>query len=276
MNKVSISTGCLPRLEGRQFYELESVLRMIRRLLKESRVDGFEFVLLPEWDSDGPPLTPSSAPPDCEKHAIDDLARTLKAQGFPIVSVHANRDIGNYLCSDDVDKASRGIKLTDECLSFTKAVGSKICVFHFWDTWKLTFNLVGLEAICRRFQTTYPDIELSIENVPTRYVGKTPFQIMQGFRHKTLDLKWASMYDEFNAFAGHFTDVSNIHVQGKLQAGGLVPTVGCLDFEDAIATAKRKNYSGPFTIELEGEASYRVALNYVSRLKSHVSWKAPF
>lgn len=276
MNKVSISTGCLPRLEGRQFYELESVLRMMRRLSKESRVDGFEFVLLPEWDREGPPVTPTSAPPDCEKHATDGLARTLKTQGFPIVSVHANRDIGSYLCSDDVGEASRGVKVADECLSFAKTVGSEICVFHFWDTWKLTFDLAGLEAICRKLQTTHPEVELSVENVSTRYMRRTPFQIMHGFKHKTLDLKWASLYDEFKAFTEHSTDIDNVHVQGKLQARKLVPTAGHLDFENALATLKRKGYRGPFTIELEGATVYKDVLNYVGRLKNHVSWKASF
>jgi sugar phosphate isomerase/epimerase len=276
MNRVSISTGCLPRLEGRQFYELESVLRMMRRLMKESRADGFEFVLLPEWDSDGPPLTPSSAPLDCEKHAVDEVAEELRTRDFPILSVHANRDIGNYLCSGDTDEVNRGIRLIDECLSFTKAVGSQICVFHFWDTWKLSLNLPRLEAIYRRFQTAYPDVEASIENVPTRHEGKTPFQIMRGFKHKTLDLKWASMSNEFDAFSESFTGVDNVHVQGRLQAGRLVPTVGRLDFGNALATLKRKGYSGPFTVELEGATSYKDALNYVNRLKSHASWNSSF
>ncbi len=276
MNKVSISTGCLPKLEGHQFYELESVLRMMKRLLKESRIDGFEFVLLPEWNGENSPLTPSSAPPDCEKHVANDVVRTLKAQNLPILSVHANRDIGSYLCSDDEDEASNGIRLIDESLNFTKAVGSKICVFHFWDTWKLSFNLLGLEAIYRKFQTTYPTIEMSVENVPTRYMGKTPFQIMQGFKHRTLDLKWASMFNEFNSFTEHLISVDNVHVQGKLQAGRLVSTVGGLDFENALATIKRKGYSGSFTIELEGATSYKDALNYIDRLKRYATWKASF
>lgn len=157
--------------------------------MKESAVDGFEFVLLPEWDSEHPPLTPSSAPPNCEKHSIDEIAKALQIHGFPILSIHANRDIGSYVCSDDVEKANKGITLMDECLGFTRRIGSKLCAFHFWDTLKENFNLTNLEDICTRFQTNYPDIELSIENVPARYLGKTPFQIMQNFKHKTLDLK---------------------------------------------------------------------------------------
>jgi len=266
MNKVSISTGCLPRLESRPFYELSSATRMMKRFLKESVADGFEFVLFPEWDSGNSPLTPSDAPSDCERHPIEEIAEALEGKGFPILSVHANRDIGNYLCSEDAEKVSKGIRLVDECLRFTRKVGSRICVFHLWDTWKETIDLAHLQTVYKRFQKANPDIAFSVENVPTGIKGMTPFQLIQGFTHKTLDLKWASLFDEFDAFAETIEQVDNVHVQGKYQNGALFPAVGVLDYERALDRIKEAGYKGIFTIELEGKASYGEMLKCVAKL----------
>jgi hypothetical protein len=38
---------------------------MMNRFLKESETDELEFVLLPKWDSENPPLTPSDTPSGC-------------------------------------------------------------------------------------------------------------------------------------------------------------------------------------------------------------------
>ncbi len=62
---------------------------MMKRFLKESNVDGFEFVLLPEWDRENPPLTPTSAPFECEKHSVEEVSEVLRNESFPILSVHA-------------------------------------------------------------------------------------------------------------------------------------------------------------------------------------------
>jgi len=120
MSKISVSTGCLPNLEGRPFYELDSAVRMMKRFLKESKIDGFEFVLLPEWDNENPPLTPTSSSPNCEKHTVDNVLKAVQGQGFPILSVHANRDIGNYLCSEKPEQVDREMRLMNECLGFAK------------------------------------------------------------------------------------------------------------------------------------------------------------
>jgi len=270
MNSVSISTGCLPRLEGSHFHELSSVIRMMKRFLKDSEVDGFEFALLPEWDFENPPLTPTSAPFDCEKHSVNEIIEELQTQNFPILSVHANRDIGNYLCSEKVEETNKGIRLVEECLNFTKKMNSKVCVFHFWDTWKESLDFAYLGALYGKFQEKYPEIEISVENIPTKCKSKTPFQLMQIFRYKTLDLKWASLFDEFDLFAGIIEQVDNIHIQGKYQDGNLVSPVGNLDYNQAIDLIKEARYSGIFTIELEGKASYDDILKYVGKLKSHI------
>jgi sugar phosphate isomerase/epimerase len=271
MNAVSMSTGCLPRLEGSHFYELSSVVRMMKRFLEDSKVDGFEFVLLPEWDFENPPLTPTSAPSDCEKHSVNEIIEELQTWNFPIMSVHANRDIGNYLCSGKVEEINKGIRLVEECLNFTKKVNSTVCVFHFWDTWKESLDLAYLEAFYRKFQGMYPEIEISVENIPTKCKSKTPFQLMQNFRHKTLDLKWASLFDEFDAFVEIIEQVDNVHVQGKYQDRNLVPSVGNLNYEQALKCVREAGYSGVFTIELEGRADYDAVLDYIDKLKRYTN-----
>jgi sugar phosphate isomerase/epimerase len=132
---------------------------------------------------------------------------------------------------------------------------------------KKTFDLHNLEKLYQKFQNVYPKIELSIENVPTRYVNKTPFQITRNFEHKTLDLKWASLFDEFDLFAETIGQVDNIHIQGKYQKRKLIPSVGSLNYEQALRRIKETGYSGLFTIELEGKANYHDISKYVETLK---------
>jgi sugar phosphate isomerase/epimerase len=233
-------------------------------------VDGFEFVLLPEWDSENPPLTPSDAPQECEKHSVEELVQALQIRNFPVLSVHANRDVGNYLCSEDAEKVRKGIRLVQECLDFARRVNSRVCVFHFWDTCKELFDLNSLVNLYEKFRNAYPAFELSIENVPTRYVGKTPFQIMRDFKHKTLDLKWASLYNEFDSFVKIIEQVDNVHIQGKYQDGRLVSNVGKLDYEQALKKIKEAGYSGVFTVELEERVGYNALQDYIDRLKDYM------
>jgi hypothetical protein len=271
MGKVLISTGSLSRLGGGDFYDLSCTIRVMHNLVEESELDGFEFVLLPEWDCENPPLTPSDAPLNCEKHDMKGILRLLHGDSLPILSVHANRDIGSYLCSGEPGKIAKGKRLVEECLIFTKEVGSGLCVFHFWDTLKEKLDLSYLEAARREFQDTFPEVRMCVENIPTKHEGKTPFQIMQSFQHWTLDLKWASLYGEFQLFADEIRKVDNVHVQGRYQGQNLVPTVGSLDYAQALVQIKRNGYSGLYTIELEGKPDYEDILDYISRLKRFVN-----
>jgi sugar phosphate isomerase/epimerase len=240
---------------------------MMKRLLEESKVDGFEFVLLPEWDSENPPLTPTSSPWECEKHSLKEIVKALEVKDLPILSVHANRDIGNYLCSEEIAKVKKGMRLIQESLDFAEKVGSKICVFHFWDTFKEVFDIQNLEKLYLKFQNAFPNVEMSIENVPTKYMSRTPFQIIQNFRHKTLDFKWASLFNEFDSFISILGQIDNVHIQGKHQQGTVVSSVGSLDYKKAIERIKDAGYSGVFTIELEGRATCDEAIECINKLK---------
>jgi sugar phosphate isomerase/epimerase len=125
----------------------------------------------------------------------------------------------------------------------------------------------SLEKLYLKFQNAYSDVELSIENVPTKYMNGTPFQIMRNFRHKTLDFKWASFFNEFDSFINILEQVDNVHIQGKYQQGNVVSSVGSLDYEKAIERIKDAGYSGVFTIELEGRATCDEAIECINKLK---------
>ncbi len=274
MVMLSISTGCLPRLENRQFFELASVVRMMKWLVVDSAVDGFEFVLLPEWSREGPPLTLSSAPVDCEKHAGAEIAEMLEAEDdFPILSVHANRDIGNYLCSDMAEDVKKGVRFAEECLSFARKVNAKVCVFHLWDTSKESLDLVRLESFYRKLQSQFTDVAVSVENIPTKCHGMGPFKLVRGFKHKTLDLKWASMYDEFDLFMPYLDEVDNVHIQGRLESGRLRPSVGDLNYEKALEYIKEHDFDRIFTVELEGAADHNAVVEYLGKLSVLASGK---
>lgn len=270
MSRISLSTGWLPRLKEGPFYELSSVIDMIKRFSKISQADGFEFALLPEWDCENPPLTPTSATSGCEKHAIEEILAILVCQDFSILSVHTNRDVGSYLCSGEPEKVAKGIKLMDESLRFTQSIKSGICVFHFWDPWKKDLDLPFLKSVYDEFQIRYPRIEISIENIPTLNRHMSPYQLMRSFRYKTLDLKWASLADEFDRFVDTIEQVDNVHIQGRCQNGILAPTVGILDYEIALRRIKEAGYRGVFTIELEGKADYDTILRCIDKLREYL------
>jgi len=268
---IALSTGWLPRLEDKPYYKLSSVLSIMDKFSREHLVDGFEFGLLPEWNSENPPLTPAQAPSTCEKHSSEEILELLKKKGFSVLTVHASRDVGSYLCAEEKTKLAKGIRLVDESLRFCQDLGSKVCVFHFWNPWKKNFDLAGLQKVYEERRKRFSNIEFSVENIPTMIEGKTPFQLMQGFEWRTLDLKWASMYNEFDLFAEAVEKVDNVHVQGKCQDGSFVPTVGSLDYEKALERIVSVGYSGVFTLELEGKASYDDIAKYVKKLRKLVS-----
>ena len=116
-----------------------------------------------------------------------------------------------------------------------------------------------------------PDVEMSIENIPTRCQSKTPFQIVQDFRHKTLDLKWASMFNDFEKFAGIMAEVDDVHIQGMLQDGDMIPSAGSLNYAYALKQIVRRGYSGLFTVELEGKADYGDVLDYFVKLRKQLA-----
>ncbi|MBS7632203.1 hypothetical protein KEJ15_01075 [Candidatus Bathyarchaeota archaeon] len=267
MGLVSLSTGWLPRLEDRSYYELSAVLKVMRKFSQERSVDGFEFGLLPEWDCENPPLTPTQAPLGCEKHGLDEILNKLLKEEFRILSVHASRDVGCYLCSEEGQKYAKGLRLLEDSLKFCRSLKVNLCVVHFWDPWKKSFDVARLRRVYEEFQNEFPDVALSVENIPTVIEGNTPFSLIHGFKHVTLDLKWASMFNEFDLFLDRLGVVDNVHIQGKSQSGLFYPTVGNLDYKRALLQLAGKGYSRVLTVELEGKSTFQEIRSYAEELK---------
>lgn len=80
MQGYLVSTAVLPVGVGKQLFDYTGIPEGLGLL----EADGVELVFLPEWNTSGPPLTPTSA----------DWART------PKISV---RDLAEYILSNGID-----------------------------------------------------------------------------------------------------------------------------------------------------------------------------
>lgn len=267
LSLIALSTGWLPRLDERPYYDLSSVFKVMNRFSREHVIDGFELGLLPEWDSENPPLTPSEAPSACEKHSLREILGLLSQKDFVVLTVHASRDVGAYLCSESMLDYAKGVRLVNDSMQLSNALDSGVCVFHFWNPWKQTFDVARLHNVYGECVRSVSSVELSIENIPTVLEGTSPFRLSEGFGHVTLDLKWASMFDEFNSFLNVIDKVDNVHVQGKYQCGSFAPTVGSLNYRIALKRLVDAGYRGIFTLELEGKARFEEILECIEWLR---------
>lgn len=111
-NPVSESSAPIAKLGGYRYYDLPGNLEVMGKVMRESVVDGFELQLLPEWDGENPPLTDAQYADwgETSKYAPENVLTMLEGRGLPVLSLHANRDIGCYLCSErgrDLEKGRR-------------------------------------------------------------------------------------------------------------------------------------------------------------------------
>lgn len=184
---------------------------------------------------------------------MQDIVTLLKESEIEILSVHAKRDIGIYLCSDKAEDVEEGIRLIDETLEFASKIGSSICVFHLWDTWKEDFDLAFIRKIFSQVSSQYPNIKASVENIPTHLEGHTPYDIVKDFRYITLDLQWAALYDEFEKFIELKDKIANIHLRGKLQDANWVIKNSSFSFYEALNLIRDSwDYGGVLTMEPNG------------------------
>jgi len=56
-NLISVSSAPMARFSNKKYYDLVGTIEVMKRVLNESVVDGFELQLEPEWDSENPPLS---------------------------------------------------------------------------------------------------------------------------------------------------------------------------------------------------------------------------
>jgi hypothetical protein len=227
------------------------------RLWEASAVDGFEFQNLAEWADENPPRDERgrrlAAWQESQKYTIDEIAALLGETGLPILSVHANRDVGVCLCSGVGQEIDAGKRLLHESLSLAERVGAPVCVFHLWDTWQEAFDPGLLQEVLREIANQYPRVRAAVENVPTHLAGLTPFELVRWYEWLTLDLRWAGMYDELDQFESVKERIANVHLRGRLEGGQWVLDNAPFGFYEALGIIRNRwGYSGLLTVEPGG------------------------
>jgi sugar phosphate isomerase/epimerase len=245
------------RVVGKRYDDLPGAIELMERLWQDAVVDGFEFQNLAEWDARCPPRDEAekrlAAWTDSSRYTVAEMASLLRAAGVPILSVHANRDVGVCLCAADEQDVARGRVLLGESLALARAVGAKVCVFHLWDTWRDDFDLALLHRALGEAAARVPGVKASVENVPTHLAGRTPFELVRDFEWITLDLQWAALYDELDRFEALKDRIANLHLRGRLAGGRWHLDGAPFGFYEALRTIRdRWGYRGPLTVEPKG------------------------
>jgi len=263
-NRVAVSTAPLAKFEDELPYGLLSTLRIMKRILEKGVVDGFELLYKPEWDGD-PPLS--------QKDRIDYTAKEvlvrLQKEHFPILSVHARKDIGVYLCSKHRIDFEKGKRLLHDSLVFAEALDAGICVFHLWDTFSTCFDLDSISDAFQETTSQFPRLRASVENIPTLIEGRTPFDLVRNFKYLTLDTRWAAVYNEPSAFEPIISKIVNVHLRGELRGEKWLLDSERFDFYGILEKMrKRWSYSGLLTLEPDGQLD---SLRFDSFLKALLS-----
>ncbi len=274
VNPISISLAPTTGVIGKRYYDLPATIELMGLLWREAVVDGFEFQNLAEWDEDEPPRDGEEsrvvAWDESDKYTITEIAGLLQETGLPVLSVHANRDVGVWLCSDLVGGINRGRGLIRSSLALAAKVGAPVCVFHLWDTWKRSFDRGLLQTVLGEIATQYPGVKASVENIPTHLEGLTPFELVSQFEWITLDLQWAALYDELDRFESLKERIVNVHLRGRLESGQWVLEDAPFGFYEALDTIRGKwGYSGLLTMEPGGvrEGDWESLLAAMSTLR---------
>lgn len=259
-NPISISIAPTTRIVGKRYIDLPDSIELMQRLHDAKVVDGFELQNLAEWDARCPPRDERQkrhrAWTLSEKHTTDEIADHLTTAGLPILSVHANRDVGICLCSGEPEEIEQGEVLIHEALHLTERLGAQVCVFHLWDTWKDAFDAALLQETLEAISAHHPGVRAAVENVPTHLPGRTPLDLLRAFRWITLDLRWAALYDELEAFAPLHSRIANVHLRGRLAGGQWELADAPFGFYQALDLIRREwGYTGLLTMEPEGLAA---------------------
>ncbi len=253
---ISVSSAPIAKLGGKKYCDLVGTLEVMRKVYQESAVDGFELQLEPEWDSENPPLTDTQFADwrETPKYTTGEISTLVKREEMPILSVHASRDIGSYLCSGRERDVEKGRRLIHDSLSLSEDLRARVCVFHLWDTWKEEIDVNQLKGILLDTAVQFLNVKASVENIPTRLRGCTPLSLVSLFDYVTLDLRWASMYDELNGFRTLTDSIVNVHLRGRLEQDRWVLDRSTFDFYESLRTIATKwKYSGLLTLEPEGK-----------------------
>lgn len=163
--QISVSSAPIARLGDKRYYDLLGTIEVMKNVYRESIVDGFELQLQPEWDSENPPLTDGQFADwtKTPKFAVAEISTLLQKQKLPILSVHASRDIGTYLCSSRERDYEKGKRLIRDALLLASDLGAKVSIFHLWNTWKTKFNIYKLKKDFLNMATQSAEIKASVE-----------------------------------------------------------------------------------------------------------------
>lgn len=270
-NLISVSSAPIAGFGDKRYYDLVGTLEVMEKVFQESAVNGFELQLEPEWDSENPPLSDAEFTDwtQTPKFTVDGILAVLEKHELPILSVHANRDIGGYLCSNRKRHYEKGKQLIYDSLFLADSLGAEVCVIHLWDTWKKRFDLDKFKRTLSDVANQFPKVKASVENIPTHVKGHTPFSLVKVFDYVTLDTKWASLYNEFNRFESIIDKVVNVHLRGNLKEDKWFLDSPNLGFYEALNIARNVwKYSGLFTVEPEGKKDKSLFDSFVKAMKS--------
>jgi hypothetical protein len=156
-----------------------------------------------------------------------------------------------------------------DALSIAEKLGASVCVFHLWDTWKTSFNIDRVREIFQECAAEFPNVKASVENIPTHIQGSTPFELVKGFRYVTLDLRWASLYEELDKFEEIVKSIVNVHLRGHLEADQWVMERSSFSFYEALNRIIRDwKYTGLLTVEPEGKIDGSMFRNFIEAMSS--------
>jgi hypothetical protein len=270
-NQISASSAPIAGFGDKEYYDLIGTLEVLKKIFKESAVDGFELQLEPEWDQKNPPLTDvdwadwTKTP----KYGVEKIVELVKQAKVPILSVHASRDVGRYLCSGRKKDLRKGENLIHESLQITESLDAEVCVFHLWDTWKTSFNIESLEKMFQECAGQFPKVKGSVENIPTHLGGSTPFELVKCFEYVTLDTRWAALYKELDKFESVAKKIVNVHLRGSLKGDEWFVEQSNFGFYEALDKIKREwKYSRLFTVEPEGTIEGSMFADFIRAMRS--------
>ena len=270
-NLISASTAPIAGFGDKAYYDLLGTIGLMKKVFAESVVDGFELQLEPEWDRENAPLTDADWADWTEtpKFTVEEIVKLVKSEGLSILSVHASRDVGSYLCSQKERDWEKGKRVVYDSLSVAESLRAEVCVFHLWDTWKSIFDLKNVEGMFQSMARQFPKVKASVENIPTHLEDHSPFLLVKSLEHVTLDLRWASMYRELDTFESIIDRIVNVHLRGSLKKSKWVLERSNFDFYEALEKIRKTwGYSGLLTVEPEGRIDGSLFRSFLQAMRS--------
>lgn len=99
--------------------------------------------------------------------------------------------------------------------------------------------------------------------------GYTPFSLVRPFNYVTLDVKWASLYNELNVFESIIGKVVNVHLRGSLREDRWFLSSSSFSFYEALDLIRNRwGYQGLFTVEPEGNRDSSLFDSFVKAMRT--------